>query len=76
LKLDKSIKRACDGWEKFDSPEEANKARLSMEDVELRSPFRCDLCNKFHIGLEYSPEEEEFDYEPMIDYVKELRDQY
>ena len=74
IKLDRSIEIACRGWEIFNSKEEAEKV---AENYKLPSEaFMCALCKKIHVGLKDSPSEEEFEYEQMINWSDELRDQY
>ncbi len=75
-KVKKSIIKACEGLERFDNSNDAEKAIKSTEHENQRSIYLCPLCKNYHIGLEYIIQEEEFENEPMMNWVDDLRDDY
>ena len=76
-KIERSVKRSCDDWEKFNSFDDAKKDKNSKgPHGEGEKIFLCLLCESFHKGFDHNTVEEEFDYQDMIQIEEDLRDVY
>jgi|TARA_B100001093_G_C26770767_1_gene990090 hypothetical protein len=78
VKLEESIEKSCQGWQKFNSTDEAKKEDDSKGPYgEEKTIFLCILCKSFHKGYGENIDGTNMHIvEEMQDYADELRDQY